>query len=423
MIFCHGSPEIVRDPLRSTFCELGPKEKLRMELIRFGCDPDEENEWGLSPCLSRKNAPDDTALNRKNNKTSIMKDDQMAGKTKKSSSEFAVEKLPENWETLSIEQKYNIVNGKLHRLAHVDCDFAFDAVNDKFFRWKKECCDKDEERSCLDDDSRKDDRSDITIDVKLGSFDGSGRWMYAYIEWSDFPGFWENGADYRPCQFVRKKPVERGKFRLKDLPQELRAEFKVEDWEDGLNIPNIFDSQVKGEGWSECLERLFFRLELLKLGYDLCWECDEYRRRHQFFFEDYLRESNELPIVRYKRKVRFVPDAPEAPGSIEERIEAVKRLFLLFDLEVEIRIVSGTETGDDGTRDKHYGCEVFYEDDDWHDHDVVFVADGNTEKIDGTLDSSCISGNAADLPGALDDLYNQCVDAIRRNYHVEVWTE
>ena len=66
---------------------------------------------------------------------------------------------------------------------------------------------------------------------------------------------------------------------------------------------------------------------------------------------------------------------------------------------------------------------MFYEDDDWHDHEVVFVADGNTEKIDGTLNSSCISGNAADLPGALDDLYNQYVDAIRRNYHVEVWTD
>ena len=351
----------------------------------------------------------------------------MAEKTK-TPRKFSVEKLPDNWAELTVEEKYNVVNGKLHRLTHVDCDFAFDAVNDKFFRYEKECYDADEESFCFEDDprkddSRKDDRRDITIDVKLGSFDGSGKWMYAYIEWSDFPGFWENGADYRPCQFVRKKPVARGKFRLKDLPPELQSEFKDEDWEDGLSIPNIFDSQVKGESWSECLERLFFRLELLKLGYDLCWECDEYRWQYRDFFEDYLRESNELPIVRYKRKARFVPDAPAAPGSVEEKIERVKRLFLLFDLEVEIRIVSGTETDDDGTRDKHYACEVFYEDDDWHDHDVVFVADANTEKIDGTIDSSCTSGNAADLPGALDDLYDRCVDAIRRKYHVEVWMD
>ena len=102
----------------------------------------------------------------------------MAGKTKKSGSEFAVEKLPENWETLTVEQKYNLVNGKLHQLTHVDCDFAHDAVNDKFFRWEKECYNNDDEGFCFEDDKddpRKDDRRDITIDVKLGAFDGSGR--------------------------------------------------------------------------------------------------------------------------------------------------------------------------------------------------------------------------------------------------------
>ena len=51
-----------RDPwggnaLWSTFCELGPKDMLRAELIRFGCDPDEENDWGLSPRLLRDNNP------------------------------------------------------------------------------------------------------------------------------------------------------------------------------------------------------------------------------------------------------------------------------------------------------------------------------------------------------------------------------
>ena len=44
-------------PLWSTFCESGPKEKLRAELIRFGCDPDEENEIGLSYRLLIDNAP------------------------------------------------------------------------------------------------------------------------------------------------------------------------------------------------------------------------------------------------------------------------------------------------------------------------------------------------------------------------------
>ena len=45
------------NPLWSTFCKLGPKEKLRAELVRLGCDPDEENEWGISPRLLWDNAP------------------------------------------------------------------------------------------------------------------------------------------------------------------------------------------------------------------------------------------------------------------------------------------------------------------------------------------------------------------------------
>ena len=45
-------------PLWNTFFNLEPTEKLRAELIRFGCDPDEKNEWGLSYRLLRDNAPE-----------------------------------------------------------------------------------------------------------------------------------------------------------------------------------------------------------------------------------------------------------------------------------------------------------------------------------------------------------------------------
>lgn len=44
-------------PLWNTFFNLEPTEKLRAELIRFGCDPDEKNEWGLSYQMLRDNAP------------------------------------------------------------------------------------------------------------------------------------------------------------------------------------------------------------------------------------------------------------------------------------------------------------------------------------------------------------------------------
>ena len=112
-----------------------------------------------------------------------------------------------------------------------------------------------------------------------------------------------------------------------------------------------------------------------------------------------------------------------APESVEAKIEAVKQLFLWFDLEVELRICTYTETDDDGHRDKSFCCEVFYEDDDWKEHRVNFVADANTEKFDGVLSASCISGTAACLADALDQLYRTCVEAMRRNYHVEVWTD
>ncbi len=51
-----------RDPwggsaLWSTFCKTEPKEKLWAELLRFGCDPDGENEWGITPRLLLENAP------------------------------------------------------------------------------------------------------------------------------------------------------------------------------------------------------------------------------------------------------------------------------------------------------------------------------------------------------------------------------
>ena len=44
-------------PLWNTFVNPNPTEKLRAELIRLGCDPDAENEWGLSYRLLKENAP------------------------------------------------------------------------------------------------------------------------------------------------------------------------------------------------------------------------------------------------------------------------------------------------------------------------------------------------------------------------------
>ena len=168
-----------------------------------------------------------------------------------------VEKLPENWDTLSLEGKYKLVNEKLHKLADID--------------------------------------SDWDIDIKLQAFRGDG--FYSYIEWTDAGCVWDDDdARFRPCQFVRKEPVEFGKIMLADFPPELQGELKNEDWtgEDDGDIPNIFDSRVEGENWTECLEKTFIRLELLKIGYEMCWECKEYREDHREFFAKYFETMDGL---------------------------------------------------------------------------------------------------------------------------------
>ena len=168
------------------------------------------------------------------------------------------ERLPANWNTLSLEEKYDLVNEKLHKLADIDCDWC--------------------------------------IDIKLESR-GSGHGCDSYIEWTDSGCVLDDAdARYRPCQFARKEPVEFGKIVLTDFPAELQEELKDEDWtgEDDGDIPNIFNSRVEGKNWTECLEKTFIRLELLKLGYEMCWECAEYREEHREFFKKYFEAMDGL---------------------------------------------------------------------------------------------------------------------------------
>ena len=121
-----------------------------------------------------------------------------------------VEKLPENWNTLSLEEKYKLVNEKLHKLVDIDCDWD--------------------------------------VDIKLQSFRGDG--FYSYIEWSDAGCVLDDDdARYKPCQFVRKEPVEFGKIVLANFTPELQEELKDEDWtgEDDGDIPNILTAVWKGK--------------------------------------------------------------------------------------------------------------------------------------------------------------------------------
>ena len=51
---------------------------------------------------------------------------------------------------------------------------------------------------------------------------------------------------------------------------------------------------MEGKDWTECLEKTFIRLELLKFGYEMCWECTEYREDHREFFAKYFETMDGL---------------------------------------------------------------------------------------------------------------------------------
>ena len=50
----------------------------------------------------------------------------MAEKAKDTTAVVKVKKLPENWDSLSLEEKYRLVNKKLHKLADIDNDWDID---------------------------------------------------------------------------------------------------------------------------------------------------------------------------------------------------------------------------------------------------------------------------------------------------------
>lgn len=160
-------------------------------------------------------------------------------------------KLPEDWQELSLEEKYDIVNEKLDELADIDCDYL--------------------------------------VTIRLNSYRSGGR--YSYIEWSGESG-WDDEDEFRPCQFVRKKPAELGEVKLEDFPEGLQEELRDEDWtgEDDPDMPNIINSRVDGKDWTECLEKLFQRLELLKNGYEICWRCEDYREEHRDYFKAHFED-------------------------------------------------------------------------------------------------------------------------------------
>ena len=102
----------------------------------------------------------------------------IGGKGMKKTSNKAVavkiEKLPADWESLSLEAKYDLVNNKLYKLADIACDWS--------------------------------------INIKLQS-GGDGKNYSSYIEWTNYSCVFDSEeASYKHCQFVRKNPISLGNF-------------------------------------------------------------------------------------------------------------------------------------------------------------------------------------------------------------------
>ena len=106
--------------------------------------------------------------------------------------------------------------------------------------------------------------------------------------------------------------------------------------------------------------------------------------------------------------------------SIEQKIRKIQDLFLD---QVEIRLSTSTEIDEKGTKYHYWVCDAFYEDDNFHDYDLDFVARSNTNKIDNISSSGLTACSDVNFSEALDNLYNECLQYLNHNYHVCYYSE
>ena len=100
--------------------------------------------------------------------------------------------------------------------------------------------------------------------------------------------------------------------------------------------------------------------------------------------------------------------------SIEQKIRKIQNLFLD---PVDIRLETYTEIDKNGIKYRYWTCDAFCVDDNYHDHDLHFAPESDTE----ILENSCYGLTATsemNFSNALDELYNKCVLHINHGYSV-----
>lgn len=124
---------------------------------------------------------------------------------------------------------------------------------------------------------------EYAVSIKLEK--SSGGDCGCYIESEIELVFGEN--ERKKCKFVRKKPISVDEFSMDEFMNEFSEKLQRELSADEYlyENPNIIDTDVWAKNWSKCLEKILIRIELLKYGYEICWDIDEYREEHSEYFD------------------------------------------------------------------------------------------------------------------------------------------
>ena len=101
--------------------------------------------------------------------------------------------------------------------------------------------------------------------------------------------------------------------------------------------------------------------------------------------------------------------------TIEQKIRKIQGLFLD---QIEIRLTTDTEIDKDGTKYYAFVCDAFCVDSNYHDHDLHFYPESDTDKLDECCSSPLTASSEFNFTDALEKLYNRCLLYIDHGYSV-----
>ena len=101
--------------------------------------------------------------------------------------------------------------------------------------------------------------------------------------------------------------------------------------------------------------------------------------------------------------------------TIEQKIRKIQKLFLD---PIEIRLTTDTEIDKDGNKYYAFCCSAFCVDDDFHDHDLHFAPESDTEQLGNYCSMPLNTSVETNFGDALDELYYECIRHIKHGYSV-----